>query len=59
MGEEVVYFNDSTPREYTNNQYKYIFEINGNIDYFEGVETIYKDDEKLYTLKCHGGIIKR
>ncbi len=47
------------PKEYINNGFRYTFEVNGNLDYFDGVETIYKDDEKVYVLKCHGGIIKR
>lgn len=47
------------PKEYLNNGYRYTFEVNGNLDYFEGVETISKDEEKIYVLKCHGGIIKR
>ncbi len=47
------------PKEYTNNEYKYSFEINGDLDYFEGIETIYKGEEKVYVLKCHGGIIER
>ena len=28
---------------------------NGNLDFFEGEETIFKNDEKIYSLKCHGG----
>lgn len=47
------------PKEYINGDYKYTFEVNGNLDYFEGVETIYKNNEKIYVLKCHGGTIKR
>lgn len=47
------------PKEYKNNGYTYTFEVNGDLDYFEGVETISKDEEKIYILKCHGGIIKR
>ncbi len=47
------------PKEYRNNEYKYTFEVNGNLDYFEGIETIYKNEEKIYVLKCHGGLIKR
>ncbi|MCI9449541.1 MAG: hypothetical protein HFE30_04725 [Clostridiales bacterium] len=47
------------PKKHTNNGYKYTFEVNGDIDYFEGVETIFKGNEKIYVLKCHGGIIKR
>lgn len=47
------------PKEYINNGYKYTFKINGDLDYFEGVETIFKDEEKIYVLKCHGGTIKQ
>lgn len=47
------------PKEFINNEYKYTFDVSGNLDYFEGEETIYKNDEKVYVLKCHGGTIKR
>lgn len=47
------------PKEYINNGYKYVFEVNGDLNYFDGTETIYKGEEKIYVLKCHGGIIKR
>lgn len=47
------------PKEYINGEYKYTFEVTGDLDYFEGVETISKNDTKVYTLKCHGGLIKR
>ncbi len=47
------------PREYINNEYKYTFEVKGDLDYFEGVETISKNEENIYILKCHGGIIKK
>lgn len=47
------------PKEYINNEYKYTFEVKGSLDYFEGIETIFKNEEKIYILKCHGGIIKR
>jgi len=47
------------PKEYTNGEYKYAFDVLGDIAYFEGEETIYKNDVKIYCLKCHGGIIKR
>lgn len=47
------------PKEYNNNGYKYTFEVHGNLDYFDGIETIYKNDEKVYVLKCHGGMINR
>lgn len=47
------------PKEYINNGYKYTFQVSGDLNYFEGIETISKDEEKIYVLKCHGGIIKR
>ena len=47
------------PKEFTTAEYKYTFEVSGTIDYFEGIESIYKNNQKVYVLKCHGGIIKR
>ena len=47
------------PRKFKNGEYEYKFSTNGNLDCFEGVETIHKDKEKVYELKCYGGIIKR
>ena len=46
------------PRKYCSGEYKYTFEVEGNLDNFVGVETIYKNDIKIYELKCHGGKIK-
>ncbi len=47
------------PKEYNNGEYKYTFSVSGDIHCFEGEESIYKNDKKVYVLKCHGGIIKR
>lgn len=47
------------PRKYVNGDYEYNFSVSGNLENFEGVETIYKDDVKVYELKCHGGVIQR
>ncbi len=47
------------PKFYINGEYKYTFEVNGTIDNFEGTEEIHKNDEKVYTLHCHGGNIRR
>ena len=47
------------PRKFKNGEYEYKFSTNGNLDCFEGVETIHKGKEKVYELKCYGGIIKR
>jgi hypothetical protein len=46
------------PREFINNEYKYTFEVEGNLDYFNGTERIYKNGIKIYELKCSGGLIK-
>ena len=47
------------PKEFINGEYKYTFEVNGDLENFDGVETIYKGTKKVYILKCHGGKIKR
>lgn len=46
------------PKEFVNGEYKYTFEVNGVINCFDGIETIYKKDKKIYELKCSGGLIK-
>ena len=46
------------PKEYVNGEYQYNFKVVGDLEYFEGEETIYKADKKVYVLKCHGGAIK-
>lgn len=46
------------PREFINGEYKYTFEVEGDLKEFKGTETIYKNDEKVYVLECHGGMIK-
>ena len=47
------------PKEYKNGEYRYSFQVTGDFNHFEGVETIYKEETKVYELKCHGGFIKR
>lgn len=47
------------PKEYLNGEYRYTFDVSGNLDYFEGQETIYKNNKKVYILKCNDGTIKR
>lgn len=46
------------PKEFNNGEYKYTFNVEGNLDYFNGTETIYKGNKKIYELKCSGGLIK-
>lgn len=45
------------PSEFVNNEYKYTFTTKGDLTDFEGVETIYKNNIKVYELKCSGGLI--
>lgn len=46
------------PKEFINEDYLYIFNVDGDIENFVGTEQIYKDKMLIYELKCHGGIIK-
>ena len=46
------------PKEFINGEYKYTFEVEGDLDYFNGIEIIYKNDKKIYELRCNGGLIK-
>ncbi len=46
------------PKEFINGEYKYQFEVIGDLNYFDGTETIYKNNKKIYELKCSGGLIK-
>ena len=47
------------PKKYINGNYKYVFKVSGDLNCFEGEESIYINDKKVYTLKCHGGKIIR
>lgn len=47
------------PQEFIHNGYRYNFKVKGNLDNFEGEETIDINNDKVYVLKCHGGSIKR
>ena len=46
------------PKEFINGEYKYTFEADGDINCFNGMETVYKNDVKIYELRCNGGLIK-
>lgn len=46
------------PRKFVNGEYKYVFDVKGNLNNFYGEEVITKGEERVYYLKCHGGIIK-
>ena len=47
------------PKEFENQGYKYTFKVTGDLTNFEGEETIEKEGKKIYTLKCHGGMIRK
>ena len=47
------------PKQYIDGEYKYVFNVTGDLNCFEGEESIFKDGNKVYTLKCHGGTIIR
>ncbi len=46
------------PKEFINGEYRYVFKVDGDLSYFNGIETVYKDNEKIYELRCSGGLIK-
>lgn len=46
------------PKEFNNGEYKYTFEVKGDLDYFSCIEKIYKNNKKIYELKCNDGLIK-
>lgn len=58
VGEDTNVIPVRGPKEFINGEYKYIFEVSGDINCFNGVETVYKNDVKIYELRCTGGLIK-
>ena len=46
------------PKEFINGEFKYSFDVIGDVNNFSGIETIYKNNTKIYELKCTGGLIK-
>lgn len=59
VGEDMDVIPVRGPKNYQNGEYEYNFSASGNLESFEGIETIHKGKTKIYELKCHGGIIKR
>ena len=47
------------PREWRIGNYRYEFQVNGQLELFEGEERIFKGDRVVYILKCHGGTIQK
>ena len=58
VGEDKTVIPVRGPKEFINGEYKYTFEVDGDLNYFNGVEAIYKNNVKIYELKCSGGLIK-
>jgi len=46
------------PKEFINGEWKYTFNVDGDLANFTGVEEISKNDEIVCRLYCHGGLIK-
>ena len=46
------------PKEFKNGEFKYSFDVIGDVNNFSGVEIVYKNNVKIYELKCTGGLIK-
>lgn len=46
------------PKEFNNGEYKYTFVVVGDLNRFNGIETIYKGSKKIYELRCNGGLVK-
>lgn len=45
------------PRQFTNEGYEYSFNVEGNLESFNGTEEIHKDGKLIYRLRCTGGRI--
>lgn len=58
VGEDDNFIPVRGPKEFINGEYRYTFEVDGDLSYFNGTETIYKNNKKIYILRCSGGLIK-
>lgn len=47
------------PKEYISGEYKYKNELYGNVEYFNGLEKIYKDDVVIYEARYMGGLVDK
>lgn len=45
-------------KELVSGECKYTIDAEGNLEIFSGIERIYKNDKKIYELKCSDGLIK-
>lgn len=51
VGKDTIMISVRSPRKFTNVEYKYLFDVTGGINCFQDVQTIYKNDKKIYQLK--------
>ena len=58
VGENISIIPVRGPKEFVNGEFKYLFDVTGDINNFSGIESIYKNNVKIYELKCNGGLIK-
>lgn len=58
VGEDTSVIPVRGPKEFINGEYKYTFEVTGDINCFNGIEIVYKNNVKIYELRCTGGLIK-
>ena len=45
------------PKRFINGEYEYKFEVIGNLNNFNGKETVFKNNNKIFELICHSGKI--
>ena len=58
VGEDISIIPVRGPKEFINGEFKYLFNVTGDISNFNGIESIFKNNVKIYELKCNGGLIK-
>jgi hypothetical protein len=47
------------PKEFVKGDYKYINELDGQVENFNGIEKIFKGNELVYTARYVGGMVDR
>ena len=58
VGEDASVLPVRGPSQYQNGEYRYTFKSTGKIESFTGIEEIYKNDQLIFRLYCHGGMIQ-
>ena len=47
------------PKDFVNGEGKYTFNTEGDLTNFTGVEEISKNDQVVFRLHCHGGLLNK